>query len=99
VQPHAVADAAGPRPRAVDESLDCAETAALLGRAIRALPPRCREAFVLSRDAGLTHDAIAQIMGTSVRTVESHVGRALAALRTALARRNTAPQPARRLGA
>jgi RNA polymerase sigma-70 factor (ECF subfamily) len=60
-----------------------------LDRAIRAavdrLPPRCREAFQLSREHQLSYEQIAETMGTSVKTVQEQIGRALRALRSSLA--------------
>ena len=45
------------------------------------LPDRQREAFVLSRFNGLSHDEIAAVMGVSPRTVNNHIVRALKTLR------------------
>jgi RNA polymerase sigma-70 factor (ECF subfamily) len=53
-------------------------------RAVAALPPRTREAFVLSRRDGLSYDEIALRMGISVKTVGVHIGNSLAALRKVL---------------
>ena len=53
-------------------------------RAIDALPDRCREVFLLSREQSLTYAAIAETMGISVKTVETQMGRALKALRASL---------------
>lgn len=47
---------------------------------IAALPPRCREVFWLLRVEGLTHEEIASRLNISLKTVESHVTRALVAL-------------------
>jgi RNA polymerase sigma-70 factor (ECF subfamily) len=52
--------------------------------AIDALPDRCREIFLLSREQGLTYSAIAQTLGISVKTVETQMGRALKSLRFTL---------------
>ncbi len=48
---------------------------------IEALPERQREAFVLSRFNGLSHDEIAAIMDISPRTVNNHIVSALKTLR------------------
>jgi RNA polymerase sigma-70 factor (ECF subfamily) len=42
---------------------------------IEALPPRCREAFILHVYDDLTHAQIAERMGTSVSMVEKHIAR------------------------
>jgi len=48
---------------------------------IAALPDRQREALVLSRFEGLSHDRIAEVMDISPRTVNNHIVRALKRLR------------------
>jgi RNA polymerase sigma-70 factor (ECF subfamily) len=45
------------------------------------LPERQREALILSRYQGLSHDAIADVMDISPRTVNNHIVRALKRLR------------------
>lgn len=50
-------------------------------RAVAALPPRTREAFILSRREGLSYDEIALRMGISIKTVGVHIGQSLSALR------------------
>ena len=52
----------------------------LRGR-IEALPDRQREALTLSRFEGLSHDAIAEVMDISPRTVNNHIVTALKKLR------------------
>jgi RNA polymerase sigma-70 factor (ECF subfamily) len=49
--------------------------------AIRLLPEKCREAFLLSRVENLSYKSIALKMGTSVNTVEKQIGKALRILR------------------
>lgn len=51
-----------------------------LRAAILALPPRCRQVYLLSRMQGMTYPQIAQHCGISVKTVEKHISQALAAL-------------------
>lgn len=51
---------------------------------IDTLPAQCRQAFVLHRFESLSYREIADRMGISVKTVEKHIGRALAILRQEL---------------
>lgn len=53
--------------------------------AIAALPERTREVFLLNRDGGLSYREVAMRLGITVKTVEFHMGRALASLRERLA--------------
>jgi RNA polymerase sigma-70 factor (ECF subfamily) len=53
--------------------------------AVAELPPACREIFHLSRGQGLRYSEIANILGISVKTVESQMGKALRHLRGRLA--------------
>ena len=57
-----------------------------LARATASLPPRAREVFTLSRRNQLTTREIADRLTLSPKTVEMHLTRALAALRTVLGR-------------
>lgn len=52
--------------------------------AIDELPKKCREIFVLSRNAGLTYDEIAEDLDLSKKTVENQMGIALKKLRDSL---------------
>jgi RNA polymerase sigma-70 factor (ECF subfamily) len=64
------------------------ELVALVRCALATLPRRPREVFLLSRRDGLDYVGIARALGLSVKTVESHMRRALSALRTALGGRS-----------
>jgi RNA polymerase sigma-70 factor (ECF subfamily) len=78
--PEAVAGArASARPAAVGERLD-------LERAIAALPPGARTAFVLHDVEGYTHEEIARLTGAAPGTVRSQLHRARQLLMEALDR-------------
>ncbi len=51
---------------------------------IDALPPRCREIFILSRFEGMKYKEISEKLNISVKTIETHMTRTLLALRDAL---------------
>ncbi len=51
---------------------------------LQQLPPRCREAFVLSRDLGKSHKDISACLNISVSTVEKHIVKALKVMRSNL---------------
>ena len=51
---------------------------------VASLPPQCRNAFIMNRFEGKRAKEIAQEMQLSVRTVEVHIAKALAALRDGL---------------
>lgn len=72
-----------------EEVLAGEELSGLLLRVTESLSPRTREVFTLSRDLGMTYAEIAAVLGVSVKAVEMHVGRALAAFRRALTRWDT----------
>ncbi|MGQ0561718.1 MAG: RNA polymerase sigma-70 factor [Gemmatimonadota bacterium] len=64
----------------VEEEIDVA-----LRNAMRALPPRCREVFELSRMQGLKYAEIATVLEISVKTVEAQMSKALRIMRERLA--------------
>jgi RNA polymerase sigma-70 factor (ECF subfamily) len=56
---------------------------ASIAKAIRALPPRCRDAFLLHRFEDLSYRQIAERLGVSVSMVEKHLAEALRRLKAA----------------
>lgn len=66
------------QPEAQAES---SQHAARLVAIIKALPPRCRQAFVLHRIDGLSQSEVAKQMGISTNMVEKHIIRAMVACR------------------
>ena len=56
-----------------------------LNNAIRLLPSQMRQVFELSRNEGLKYSEIAEVLGISIKTVETQMSRALARLRQKLA--------------
>lgn len=65
--------------RIEEERREAARRAELDG-AIRALPPKCRQAFVLCKLKGMTYQQAADRMGVSVHMVKKHVQRGMARL-------------------
>jgi RNA polymerase sigma-70 factor (ECF subfamily) len=62
-------------------------TAEMMGRmeeAIRALPPKCREVFILARQYGLRYKEVAAILDLSAKTVENQLAIALRKLTKAI---------------
>lgn len=52
--------------------------------AVDSLPKKCRQIFMLSRNAGMTYEEIADEMGLSKKTIENQMGIALRKLRESL---------------
>ena len=48
------------------------------------IPLRARRAYLLSREEGLTYTEVAEVMGISIKTVETHISKALQILRQEL---------------
>lgn len=69
---------------AADAELMAADLESAIQTAVEGMPPRCREVFVLLRTQSLTYAEVAVILGISPKTVEVHMGRALAILRARL---------------
>jgi RNA polymerase sigma-70 factor (ECF subfamily) len=74
-----------PKREAADHVQRTTELDQAIHAAIDALPPRMKETFVLSRHHHMSHEEIARVMGTSIKTVQEQIGRALKVLRGALA--------------
>lgn len=55
-----------------------------IDHALNSLPPRMREAFLLSRENGLSHEEIAIQLGISQHTVATHIKNALKILKKKL---------------
>ena len=66
------------------EEMDVEALERLVENAINELPEQCRKAFELSRYDGLKYKEIADKMGVSVKTVETHISHALKILRVTL---------------
>jgi RNA polymerase sigma-70 factor (ECF subfamily) len=72
-------------PWEADHTLYESELAEACDRAIAELSERCRQVFLLNRQQQLSYTQIATVLGISPKTVEIHMGRALASLRESLA--------------
>jgi len=55
------------------------QTLDLLLETIEQLPPKCKQVFLLSRASDMTYPEIADHCGISVKSVEKHISRAIAA--------------------
>ena len=66
------------------EQMDIESLERLAEKAISELPEQCRKVFELSRYDGLKYKEIAERMGISVKTVETHMSHALKILRVTL---------------
>lgn len=75
--------------------LQVTELQARIHATIAGLPPQCQRVFMLSRFEGKTYAQIADQLQLSVKTVETHLGKALATLRQLLTDEPllTAPRP------
>lgn len=72
------------RPLSPDADVDADLLRDLVERWIAELPDRQREALTLRRMKGMSHDTIAEVMGISVNTVNTHLMRAMDTLRNRL---------------
>jgi RNA polymerase sigma factor (sigma-70 family) len=81
-------------PSAADE-LGTEEKLQILTDALAALPPRCREIFMLCKFQGYTHGQAADHLGISRRTVDAQVQIGFERLDAELRRRGVTPCPDR----
>lgn len=65
--------------------IDANQLSRIVLEAVEKMPEQRREAFTLSRIKHYSNKEIAELMGLSVRTVEHHIGLALADIRKTLA--------------
>ena len=70
--------------RAADAELMATDLEKAIQAAVEGMTPRCREVFVLLRTQALTYAEVAVVLGIAQKTVEVHIGRALAILRARL---------------
>jgi len=63
----------------VEREILASQTLDLLLETIEQLPPKCRQVFLLSRASDMTYPEIAAHCGISVKMVEKHISRAIAA--------------------
>lgn len=67
-----------------EQKLDYEQMLVRVEQAIQALPQQCRSIFLLNREKGMKYKEIASQLNISVKTVETHMGRALRHLRNQL---------------
>lgn len=62
---------------AVESRISREQERDLLLAAINALPPKCRQIFVMRKIDGMPHSQISEVLGVSVKTVENHLARGM----------------------
>lgn len=67
-----------------ERTVEARERLAIMERALKKLPPKCLEAFVLHVLRGLKFDEVGRVMGISERMAYKHVARALEYLQSCL---------------
>lgn len=63
--------------QAFEDHIEYAELQEKIIRTIDALPDQCKRVFKLSRFEHFKQNEIAQLLGISIKTVESHIRKAL----------------------
>jgi RNA polymerase sigma-70 factor (ECF subfamily) len=64
-----------------EQQVEQAQELEVMVAVLRALPPRCRQVFILHRLRGRSYAQIAQECEISIKAVEKHISRALSAFR------------------
>ncbi|MGF7230359.1 RNA polymerase sigma factor [Arachidicoccus sp.] len=64
--------------------LEARELSTSLHLAIKILPKKCKQVFLLSREANYSHKHISDKLNISISTVEKHIGKALKIIKTEL---------------
>ena len=70
----------------IEAEFELSELSEEIDACVSGLSEQCRRVFLLSRTAGLKNREIARQLNISVKTVEKHIGSALAKLRLRLGR-------------
>ncbi len=68
----------------VEQTLNEKELSLAYNKSIDELPPKCREIFVLIKFNDLTYQEASKILGLSIKTIETQMGRALRRIRISL---------------
>jgi RNA polymerase sigma factor (sigma-70 family) len=76
-------DVPSPQP-ALEDSIVAAEELQKVAEAIEALPSKCRQAFLMQRLEGLSHEQIARVLHVSKSMVEKYIAKSLCRLHAAL---------------
>lgn len=72
----------------VSNNIESLELNDIITKIYESLPPTYKESFLLSRNAGLTYEQIAERKGVSVKAIEYHISQALKIIRKKLAKYN-----------
>lgn len=75
------------------EQIQARETEAFVMKAIEALPPKCKQIFVMSRREYLSNKEIAAILEISEKTVENQITIAIKSIKIALGKRHDKGTP------
>lgn len=76
-----------------ERRLDARQQLKRLAEALNALPPKCRQVIWMRRIDELSQKEVAERLGVSVRTVESHALKGMHLLADSLLAQNTLPKP------